>query len=394
MARIQALLDTYTDPQLDTYSNLLVVVTCRALDYVETLRLEKLVVKPLDLERQRTYLHRYLGEEDGEKLLLQMAGGEAVVEFWREVGMFINSLGRSWTLDDPLYWAFSLAYGKGEVERSILLPNGTMPPLLALGRNPFMLVMLAQVYAAGGGTLPANRGKLFAAFVDTLLGREERRCEPARWPGADLIRRCLSHLAFAMQRAGKHGTAVDSNWAAQKVGRGVSDPLHLLYLGVSATLLDRAGDRIRFVHQLVQEYFAALDWDERITMDKDLRAYWPSGWLEPSGWEETALLLTGILPDMTSMIEKLLLVNPPLAARCVVQSGGTRPAKPVLHKVQQRLIDLAIGSDIPVREREASGEALNWLGDPRPRRWVNTRGPAKHRLVRCAGRGVRHGWRA
>ena len=241
-----------------------------------------------------------------------------------------------------------------------------MPPLLALGRNPFMLVMLAQVYAAGGGTLPANRGKLFAAFVDTLLGREERRCEPARWPGTDLIRRCLSHLAFAMQRAGKHGTAVDSNWAAQKVGRGVSDPLHLLYLGVSATLLDRAGDRIRFVHQLVQEYFAALDWDEHITMDEDLRAYWPSGWLEPSGWEETALLLTGILPDMTSMIEKLLLVNPPLAARCVVQSGGTRPAKPVLHKVQQRLIDLAIGSDIPVRERDASGEALNWLGDPRP----------------------------
>jgi hypothetical protein len=32
---------------------------------------KKLEVKPLDPERQRAYLHRYLGEGDGEKLFWQ-----------------------------------------------------------------------------------------------------------------------------------------------------------------------------------------------------------------------------------------------------------------------------------------------------------------------------------
>ena len=76
-----------------------------------------------------------------------------------------------------------------------------LPPLLALGRNPFMLVMAAQVYAARGGVLPQNRGRLFAAFVDTLLGREEKRCDPAIWPGADTLRRGMVRLAYAMQEA-------------------------------------------------------------------------------------------------------------------------------------------------------------------------------------------------
>ena len=85
------------------------------------------------------------------------------------------------------------------------LRRGELPPLLVLGVNPYMLVMLAQVYATQQGALPQNRGRLFAAFVATLLRREEKRCDTALWPGAQPLRTALAELAYAMQSAGERG---------------------------------------------------------------------------------------------------------------------------------------------------------------------------------------------
>ena len=104
---------------LRRYDELPVVVSCRLLDYRDTLQLEKLEIKPLDMHQQRVDLNNYLGEHHGGQLLGQLKAGR----------------------------------------------------LLDLGTNPFMLVMFAQVYASEQ-VLPQNRGKLFAAFVDTLLERE------------------------------------------------------------------------------------------------------------------------------------------------------------------------------------------------------------------------------
>ena len=92
VGRIQALLDQFPDAP--------VVVTCRALDYVETLRLEKLEVKPLDVDRQREYLHRYLGEAEGEKLFWQLCGGEEIAALWRTWQQAGGTWEQFWTADD------------------------------------------------------------------------------------------------------------------------------------------------------------------------------------------------------------------------------------------------------------------------------------------------------
>ena len=356
VGRIQALLDQFPDAP--------VVVTCRALDYVEKLRLEKLEMKPLDPERQRAYLRRYLGETEGEKLFWQLAGGDEVAALWRTWQAAGGTFAQFWTAEEMPKEVYSRTSGYQDGLRSRLRKAG-LPPLLALGCNPFMLVMLAQVYAAGKGSLPSNRGRLFAAFVDTLLAREAKRCEDARWPGADVIRDGLSRLAYAMQRAGERGTAVDYTWAAEQLRGHVADPLALLYLAASATLVDTSGGRVRFVHQLLQEYCAALAWQEEIGRGSDLAAYWPQGWIELSGWEETAVLLAGIVPDMTTFVAALLSVHLALAARCIAESGRPRPPAVVIDAVQERLIAIATGLNAPVRERNAAGDALNYLGDPR-----------------------------
>ena len=357
VSRIQALLDQFADAS--------VVVTCRALDYEEKLRLEKLEIKPLDSERQRAYLQRYLGETEGEKLFWQLAGGDEVVALWhtwRDAG---GAWTQFWTAEEMPKEVYNRTSSYQDQVWSKLRKEG-LPPLLALGCNPFMLVMLAQVYAAGDGSLPSNRGRLFAAFVDTLLAREAKRCEDTRWPGADVIRDGLSRLAYAMQWAGERGTAVDYTWAAEQLKGHVADPLALLYLAASATLVDTGGGRVRFVHQLLQEYCAALAWQEEIGRGSDLAAHWPQGWSEPSGWEETAVLLAGIVPDMTTFVTALLPIHPALAARCIGESGGPRPSVAVVRAVQERLTALATSLMAPVRERNAAGDALNHAGDPRP----------------------------
>ncbi|MBK8050302.1 MAG: hypothetical protein IPK16_26270 [Anaerolineales bacterium] len=92
VGRIQALLALYPDTP--------VVVTCRLLDYVEELDLEKLDVKALDPLRQYEFLCRYLGETEGEKLFSQLAGGESFADLfarWKRAG---GTMTQFWTANE------------------------------------------------------------------------------------------------------------------------------------------------------------------------------------------------------------------------------------------------------------------------------------------------------
>ncbi len=349
---------------LDTFAQAAVVVTCRALDYVETLNLQKLEVKPLDPRRQLEYVQHYLGPAEGEHLFWQMAGDEVIRlwEKWRDAGATWQEF---WTVDkmpEAVYRRTSNAQDRLWEQ----LRRGELPSLWALGRNPFMLVMFAQVYAAGDGTLPQNRARLFAAFTDTLLAREAKRHEAAAWPGADVILHCLAQLAFAMQQAGERGTAVEEAWTVAQLAPHTPDPVQVLYLAASATLLDRSGGQVRFVHQLMQEYFAARALGAGLQAGVDLRAYWADGWTEPGGWEETVILVGGLTPDLTPLVEQLLPVHPVLAVRVIVESGAARPFAETMQAVQETLVGIATSSREVVRARSLAGDALNLLGDPRP----------------------------
>ncbi len=357
VGRIQSLLDSHEE--------LSVVVTCRALDYVEELALEKLAIKPLDVIRQRDYLHRYLGEADGERLFWQLAGNDEIAALWQTWQAAAGSFQDFWTAEkmpDEVYQRTSAAQDR----LWKTLRAGQLPQMLELGANPYMLVMLAQVYA-GKRLLPQNRGKLFAAFVETLLAREAKRRHDAGddWPGAESVCSGLATLAYAMQEAGERGTAVDRGWAVAQLAEIPCPANDLLYNAAGATLLDINDGSVRFVHQLVQEYFAALGWLEKLPGD-DLSRYWPDGWLTPSGWEETAILLAGILDDMTPLMTALIPVNPVLAARCIDESGGPRPADRTVHLLRTGLAELATGVVAPAKQRGAAGDALNLVGDLRP----------------------------
>jgi formylglycine-generating enzyme required for sulfatase activity len=354
---------------LDRYPEEAVVVTCRALDYVVELeRLQKVEVSPLDGARIHTFLRNYLGGTAGERLFWSMAGDEA-----RDLWDTLRRAGGTWeafltaeaipkSIDRKIeWWPDTRELWSWENLRK------EPPPLLALGRNPYLLLMTAQVYASEG-ELPANRARLFAAFVDTLMGREKKR-HPQEWIEAEAQKDGLAALAYAMQVEQGRGTTVEREWALAQLRQAVPDcdAERLLYLATSATLLDADDATMRFYHQLLQEYFAAREMGRRAAEGEPLERYWPPDrWWEPSGWEETAILLAGMEePGASALLDGLSPANPVVAARCIVE-GGAQAKETVLQDVTRKLIaTMADDQPTPVTRAQA-GRLLARLGDPRP----------------------------
>ncbi|MCB0051283.1 MAG: hypothetical protein KDE24_17260, partial [Caldilinea sp.] len=96
---------------------------------------------------------------------------------------------------------------------------------------------------------------------------------------------------------------------------------------------------VRFVHHLLQEYFAAEELLRRHAAGDDLSEQWRVPWKEremppaprgewdplppppPTGWEQTTILAASLYPDL---VDAVLAVNPALAARCEIELRGAR----------------------------------------------------------------------
>jgi predicted NACHT family NTPase len=262
---------------VDRQAGLMAIVTCREQDYATDLGFDRVNILPLDPARIQEFVTRYLGQADGERLFWKLAGDERleqVWETWRRAGASFELF---WNAPDiprenpNVYGSTSSA--DDDLWRRQVRQQGS---LMALARNPYMLLMLAQVFVDQQGELPANRGRLFASFVDLLLAREHAASRDPRTrrialtPEGEALLPALARLAYAMQtqRAaaegkggsgarggarGGDGNALTALPAAQ-AGRILSE--RLLYLAGSASLLS-VGDEVRFTHQLLQEYFAA-----------------------------------------------------------------------------------------------------------------------------------------
>ena len=80
---------------------------------------------------------------------------------------------------------------------------------------------------------------------------------------------------------------------------------------------------MRFTHQLLQEYFAAVEVGEDLDRGVLASRYWSEdAWWRPTGWEETVLFLAGMPSRREKVIEWLSAVQPELAYRCAVDGDS------------------------------------------------------------------------
>ena len=313
-------------------------------------------------------------------------------------------------LDDRTVQAILATYLPAQATRLWEAFAGT--PQLDLLRVPFFVRIVAD-QVAETGSVGQGRAGLITGFVRAALSRELGRDNPLfaddtlldahdrvritqarRWRSATelpergiLIPR-LTRLACAMQSRvhtrvpsptridyGSAEIMLDHQLAQTIMGAGVA-------LGVLDCDLDR--DEITFVHQLVQEYFAA----RRIALDggadvagtpwrrddvdpntaeliSSMAADEPLPPSQSTGWEETVLLAT----EMTSRIDEFLIeladTNLPLAGRAAAISGvAERLSSSSLKTLRTRLSDRMRDVQADLRARIAAASALGPLGHP------------------------------
>ncbi len=312
------------------------VFSCRTQDYSGDLAVQQVEVDPLSPEQIQDFGRLYLGQEKGAAL-------------WSEL--------RSAHAD-----------------------------LLDLASIPYYLLLMTEAYDAAG-SLPNHRASLFASFVERLLRREMEEKRHADWidPGAQHL--ALSRLAFAMQRLGT-GTEVEIAWAENEIpshvrvaGTRIETPAEtILRLGRAANLLALPTEnKVKFIHHLLQEYFAAEEMLRRVMAGEAMTERWQvfsreeemptaeRGQWDPlpepptNGWEQTTILAAGLYPPLIDAVQP---VNPALAARCLLELGDE--AHPAQKEPSRRALLARLGNvAIHLRSRMEAGLLLGRLGDPR-----------------------------
>ncbi|MEL7433918.1 MAG: TIR domain-containing protein [Chloroflexota bacterium] len=311
---------------LREHENVKVIVSCRKLEYVERkLPLQRIDVAPLDLERIRLFLTNYLEDEDRDRLFWGLAGYEARKAWAWYQGKVDEATYRSFfTATDKIGDEWEPERKSLDRIRQALREDAQLPDMLGVVTNPFLLFGVIEIFIIEG-TVPRNKGELFGHFVDSLLAERgqvaEREDRP--WIVENKQKQALATLAYQMQ-AEKRGTSVALDFVMQCFHDAVpeEDPDTLLYFAISASILEQS-DTVRFSHQLLQEYFAAYEMGEDMRRGVPASKYFPSdAWWEPTGWEETAVLLAGMEGNASTVVKWLTPIQPDLAYKVATESGA------------------------------------------------------------------------
>lgn len=294
-------------------------------------------------------------------------------------------------------------------------------PQLDLYRSPFYLRLLIE--QAADGVIPEGRAALFTGYVRAMLKREidgenpliqkppllhdrdlklvrERRwTTPYELPARGPLFNKLAAFAFRLQeRRGpgdKSQVRVDYDRALENLSDVPANQQdELLKAAADLQILELPGDDVLFVHQLLQEYFAARHVAERVSavaaveavtefarlaqvkwLEKDiqpsvaeeLQTLPKSGTLpdlDTTGWEETFTLAAALLLAPDAFLRALAQYNLPLAGRSAAQSD-VKVSQNQINELRKALLERSRDPATDLRARITAGLALGALGDHR-----------------------------
>ena len=230
-------------------------------------------------------------------------------------------------------------------------------------------------------------------LVELLTERDRLQINTQQWAnphqlperGALLVK--LSELAEQMQRSDlrNEGSQVRAKEQAAQTLLGHARARQMLDAGVQLNILDEdlPNDEVLFIHQLVQEFFAARQFARQPDMAL-LRTAWRADAIQPSlsetlaaladsdplppapatGWEETAQLAAAMAAQPDDFVRALAEANLPLAAQCAA-APGVRVLPALKTELQRALVARTQDASADLRARIAAGLALGALGDPR-----------------------------
>ena len=313
------------------------VVACRTADYGEGLLLPRLDIYPMNPKQIQEFLQKYIPTQ--------------AKSIW------------------------------SQIERDAIEKRGD---LYRMAQIPFWLVIMTEV--SSGGQLPRNRAALMGRLVLRWLDYEADRPGGCQVLAAQAVRQAflenMISLAWIGLRRGQNYEFAE-RYAEKVLAKSVTglSGREALRSAYACSLLVKAGGSVKFYHQLFQEYFASHELARRFKKGEQLAHLWRIPWRKwkfvrsrwdplpppPSTfWEEATVLAAGMLGSVEA--ERLTLAvlrhNPPLAARCVIESGVDM-SETIQRKVTARLQVQIENPRQRLAVRLAAGKALGRLGDPR-----------------------------
>ncbi len=294
-------------------------------------------------------------------------------------------------------------------------------PQLEVLRSPYFLALLVEQVDASG-EMPAGRAGLFTGFVRQALRREVERGGEQFKPGALLAGRDLKRLTawkwkgpydlpergLLIPKLASFAHAMQSDRAdgeRSQVRIDVDDALELLddpndeallAAGEALAVLDEdhAADELMYIHQLVQEYFAArllarepdpelvsVEWRaasispsvEDVIDQLDPADSLPS--LPGTGWEETTILAAAMSDDAPALLRGVMQTNLALAGRAAAQPELLpQLPKELLDELRWAVVHRSRDGAADLRDRIACAHVLGDLGDPRLERRTGPHG--------------------
>lgn len=251
------------------------VISCRKDDFdgVLDLKLPTVLVEPLSDEKIREFINKYVEDEQ-----------------------------KAFSFCDKVFPLTSKSWQ--ERQRS----------LIHLARNPYFLVALLLIFEVGGD-LPRNTGALFKQLVMVLWDRERRR-KTFGWIPLNQMLESFGRLAFDMIDTNQP-IDVQIDYALERLGS-----YELLEAGKSAGFVTIKSEQVRFSHQLILEFFAALGLSRTnlyavIAMPKISR--W--GNRLPGKWDKIVVALCSAIEDSGEVINNIVKIDPYLAADCLISGA-------------------------------------------------------------------------
>ncbi|MGH8526068.1 MAG: formylglycine-generating enzyme family protein, partial [Gammaproteobacteria bacterium] len=210
---------------------------------------------------------------------------------------------------------------------------------------------------------------------------------PFKLPEVGVLIPKLSHLAYRMQSqqtAGEGGQVrVGYDEALGLLDHGRDEDIVKAGVAIGVLEHDLDHDEVLYIHQLLQEYFAAREL-AKAPQPQLVRQPWRADQVTPNlqdtlakladsdplpplpgtGWEETTLLAAAMAKDPARFVTELMENSLPLAGRCAAQPE-VNVSDELKNNLRRALIERTQDPSADLRARIAAGLALGELGDPR-----------------------------
>lgn len=297
-----------------------VVIACESIAYNDSLNLDLPLVgiELLDRGSIQKMIHLQLGKDEGNRLLSRLFSGG------------------SNNPESNLRWSI---------------------------RNPLLLRALLYIYChSPSGALPTSVGDLLLRLVK-LHWQREQILQNSDWvPFAD-VRGGLARLAFTMINDDLPPSV------SIKVARAIIGDIRLVYALTSANILRVQGNKVSFLHPMLQRVFAALQVaNDSLHNTLSRPTFDEFGRRIPRKWDNVIEVLAGFVDQPAGYIRMIADVDPYLAVNCIL--SGSQIDATTRQKVIRRLLHYAGAEDPKGRlsasallEKLTGGETIKILLD-------------------------------